>query len=183
MPCFAFRLPAFAQRALAVRRDSRGAAMMEFGFVAAPLIALLIAIFQTSLVFFSQQGLQTTAEDTARLIFTGQAQQQGMTAAQFKTAACTKLPPFLACSKLMVDVRKASTFAAIDTTVPTITYDANGNPTNSLAYNLGGAGEIVILRLMYLWPVGTGPLGLNIANSGTANRLLIATTVSKTEPY
>ncbi|HET8612137.1 MAG TPA: TadE/TadG family type IV pilus assembly protein, partial [Sphingomonas sp.] len=51
-----------ARRLARLRGDSRGASIVEFAIVAAPFLALLIAIVETSLVFFAQQGLETTAE-------------------------------------------------------------------------------------------------------------------------
>jgi Flp pilus assembly protein TadG len=162
--------------------DNDGATIVEFALVAPPFIALLLAILVTSLVFFAQQTLETAGEAAARLILTGQAQQNGWTAAQYKTQVCNQLPPLLNCSKLMVDVETVASFSAASTAPPTITYDANGNPI--MPYQTGGAGDIVIVRLMYLLPIATGPLGFNLGNQpGTSNRLLIATSVAQTEPY
>ncbi len=162
--------------------DESGATIVEFAFVVAPFIALILAILVTMLVFFAQQALETAGEAAARLVFTGQAQQNGWSASQYKTQVCTHLPPILSCSKLMVDVETVASFSAASTAAPTITYDASGNPI--MPYQAGGAGNIVIVRLMYLWPVATGPMGFNLGNqAGTNNRLLIATSVAQTEPY
>jgi len=67
--------------------------------------------------------------------------------------------------------------------MPGLTYDANGNPTNTWSYSVGGAGSIVVMRLMYLWPVLPGPLNFNLANQGSNKRMLMATSVFKSEPY
>jgi Flp pilus assembly protein TadG len=163
-------------------REDRAATILEFALVAAPFFALLIAILETSLVFLGQQGLETAGEAAARLIVTGQAQQNGWTAAQYKTQVCNQLPPFLSCANLMVDVQTAASFDAADTSAPALTYK-NGAPSNSWQYQTGTAGSIVIVRLMYLWPVVTGPLGFNLSNQSGNNRLLIATSVAQTEPY
>jgi hypothetical protein len=40
-----------------------------------PFLALLIALFQTVLVFFAERVLDETTEQASRYIFTGQAQQ------------------------------------------------------------------------------------------------------------
>jgi len=169
-------------RLRAFGRDDRGATVLEFAFVAAPFFALLIAILMTTLVFFAQQALETAGEAASRLIMTGQAQQAGWSASQYKTQVCAKLPPFLSCSELMIDVETAASFSAASTTTPTITY-SNGSASNAWQYQVGTAGSIVIVRLMYLWPVVTGPLGVNLSNQTGNNRLLIATSVAQTEPY
>lgn len=166
-----------------LRHDTRGNAIVEFALVAAPLFALIIAIIQTGLMFFGQQLLETVAERAARILTTGAAQQSGMTAAQFKSAVCSKLPALMDCGSAFVDVQSATSFAATATTRPTPTFDANGNLTTAWAFNPGSPGNIVIVRVMYLWPVAPGPLGFNLANAGSNRRLLVSTMVFKTEPY
>jgi Flp pilus assembly protein TadG len=163
--------------------DEHGAAMMEFAIVGSCFLALILGTLQIALIFFAQQSLETAAEATTRQIMTGQAQQGNMTAAQFKTAACNNLPTFFKCANLMVDIRTATAFSAASTAMPTLTYDASGNPTNTWSYSLGGAGSIVVMRLMYVWPVLPGPLNFNLANQGSNKRMLMATSVFKSEPY
>ena len=58
-------------------RQQGGAAAVEFGLVAAPFLALVFAIMETAIVFFSGQALETAVADASRLIMTGQAQTQG----------------------------------------------------------------------------------------------------------
>ncbi|WEK43053.1 MAG: pilus assembly protein [Candidatus Sphingomonas colombiensis] len=167
----------------AIVSDRRGATIIEFAAVAAPLIALLIAILQTALVFFSQQALETSAERTARQLITGAAQSGGMTQTAFKTAACGNLPAFMQCANMMIDVQNASSFASVNVSAPVLTYDSNGNVTNTWGFAPGGAGSIIVMRTMYRLPVVSGPLGFNLSNMTGSQRLLIATSVFKTEPY
>lgn len=163
--------------------DIRGAVALEFALVAPMLIALIVAILNTALIFLAQSGLETAAEAAARIIMTGQAQQGGLTQAQFKAAACSALPPFLACNRLYIDVANVNNFSDATLTIPTFTYDKNGNVTNSFNYATGARGSIAVVRLMYLWPTGNGPFGLQLTNTAGNNRLLLATSVLKTEYY
>ena len=166
------------------RRDARAATIVEFALVIAPLIALLLAILETSLVYFSQEGLETTAEAAGRLVMTGQAQSAGWSASQFQTQVCNTLPPYMSCSQLMIDVQSSSSFSNANIGMPTITYNSNnGADSNAWQYNVGAAGAIVVVRLMYIWPVPTGPLGFSLANTSNGRRVLMATSVTKTEPY
>jgi len=167
----------------ALRKDERGTTVIEFAFVAGPFMALIIGILQVSLAFFAQQNLETTAEKSVRQLLTGQAQSSNMTKAQFRTLVCSKLPSFMKCSNVLVDVQVASDFAAANTGVPTLTYDSNGNMTNSWVYKPGAPGEITVARIMYIWDTSKGPLGFDISTMSGAKRLLIATSVFKTEPY
>ncbi|GGZ08324.1 TadE/TadG family type IV pilus assembly protein [Novosphingobium colocasiae] len=165
-----------------LRADARGASAIEFAMIAPALFAVLVATIETSLVYLAQDGLETAAETGSRLLLTGQA-QSGLTASQFRTAACSALPPYMTCANLMVDVRVAGSFSAADTGMPTLTYDSGGNVTNAFSYATGAQGSIVVLRLLYLWPTNAGPLGFALANQPGNKRLLVATSVLRTESY
>jgi len=163
--------------------DRRGSALIEFAICGSVFMALLVACAQTALVFFAQQGVQTAAEDLARKVMTGQVRSASTNQANFKLAACQSLPDYMSCSRLFVDVRTAISFSEVDTGGVTLTYDSHGNLTNTWSYNTGNAGDVVVLRLMYLWPTSTGPLGFNLSNQSTSTRLLSGTMVFKSEPY
>lgn len=163
--------------------DIRGVAAVEFAIVAAPLAALIVAILQTSLVFFAQQTLETTAETSVRQLVTGEAQKGNVTKAQFKSRVCSTLPVFMECSKVIIDVRSATSFSGISTKSLTITVDKDGNITTPFSYAPGNAGSINIVRVMYIWDVMGGPLGFDLATMSNNKRILYATSVFKTEPY
>lgn len=165
----------------AFRRNERAATALEFALVSIPFFGLLIAILETMLVFFAQQSLETAGEAASRLVMTGQPQLGGWSQSAFKTQVCKQLPSILGCSNLMIDIQTAASFSDANTASPTITYDSSGNPKTS--YVIGSAGDIVIVRLMYKWPIVTGPLGFNLANQSGSKRLLISTSVAQTEPY
>ncbi|MBV1691125.1 pilus assembly protein [Novosphingobium sp. G106] len=163
--------------------DQRGVSVLQFAIIAPAFIAVMIAVIEIAFVYLAQGGLETAADAASRELMTGQAQQGGMTSAQFKTAVCASLPPYLKCSSLMIDVSTASSYSGANLGTPTLTYDSSGNVNNSFSYNPGTQGAIVVVRLMYLWPTITGPLGFNISNQTGNNRLLIATSVLKSEYY
>jgi Flp pilus assembly protein TadG len=166
-------------RRFAQRED--GVAAVEFGMVAAPFLALMFAIMETALVFFAGQTLETAVADSARLIMTGQAQSQSFNAAQFKTSVCSKIGGLFDCAGgLYVDVKTYTSFGAVDNAPP---LDANGNlKTGSFGYSPGGPGDIVVVKLMYQWPVYAS-FGLNLGNMSGNKRLLMATAAFRNEPY
>lgn len=162
-------------------RRQEGAAAIEFAMVAAPFLALVFAIIETSMVFFAGQTLETAAADSARLIMTGQAQTQGFDQAKFKETVCAKIFGLFDCaSGILVDVKTYSSFGSVDTSSP---IDANGNLKNNFTYQPGGPGDIVVVRLMYQWPVYVSLLGLNLADMAGGKRLLVATSAFRNEPY
>jgi Flp pilus assembly protein TadG len=167
-----------------VRRFAKGddgIAAVEFGIVAAPFLALMFAIMETAIVFFASQTLETAVADSARLIMTGQAQSGNLTQAQFKNAVCSKILGLFDCQNgIKIDVRTYTSFSSISTAKP---IDANGNMQNDFVYTPGSAGDIVVVRLMYEWPIYVSLLGFNLADMSGNKRLIIATAAFRNEPY
>ncbi|MEA2978035.1 MAG: hypothetical protein QOF19_3555 [Alphaproteobacteria bacterium] len=165
-----------AHRLRLLQRED-GTAAVEFALVAAPFFALLFAIMETALVFFSSQVLETAAVDSARLILTGQA--QGYDEGAFKTAVCGKIQGLFDCvNGVSVDVRKYASFASADMSKPV---DANGNVVKN--YQNTSPCDIVVARLIYQFPVYVSLLGFNLADMAGGKRLVVATSVFRNEPY
>jgi Flp pilus assembly protein TadG len=164
-------------------RQKEGSASVEFGLIAAPFLAMIFAIMETAVVFFAGQALETAAADSSRLIMTGQAQSSGYTAAQFKTAVCGKIYGLFNCaSGLYVDVKTYTNFSNINNA--TLPVDSSGNlQTGNFGYQPGGPGDIVVVRLMYQWPVYVSLLGLNLTDMSGGKRLLMSTVSFRNEPY
>jgi Flp pilus assembly protein TadG len=163
-------------------REKDGVVAVEFAIVAAPFLALMFAIMETALVFFASQVLETAVADSARLIMTGQAQSQSFTQAQFKQAVCAKILGLFDCvNGLQIDVKTYSGFSSISNSKP---LDANGNLQTNFGYTPGGPGDIVVVRLMYQWPIYVSLLGLNsLADMSGNKRLIIATAAFRNEPF
>jgi Flp pilus assembly protein TadG len=162
-------------------RHQGGASTVEFALVAAPFLALMFAIMETAIVFFAGQTLETAVADSGRLIMTGQAQAQSYDQAKFRDAVCARVFAVFDCKNgMIVDVRKYTAFANISTAKP---IDANGNLINNSTYQPGCPGDIVVVRLMYQWPVWVSLLGLNLADMAGSKRLLMATSAFRNEPF
>jgi Flp pilus assembly protein TadG len=164
-------------------RHQRGAVAVEFGLILLPFLALMFGIMETALVFFADQTLQTAVADSARLIMTGQAQTQSLTAATFKDAVCARIYGLFNCEAgLYVNVQTYSSFGSITYTPP---IDTSGNlKTTSFVYQPGGPGDIVVVQLFYQWPIYVSLMNLNnLSNMSSNNRLLVATAAFRNEPY
>jgi Flp pilus assembly protein TadG len=171
-------------RLRAVRRFIRhedGATAVEFGMILLPFLAMMFAIMETALVFFAGQTLETAVADSARLIMTGQAQTQSLNATTFKDAVCARIYGMFNCaSGVYVDVRTYTSFASVSMTNPV---DQNGNLVNNFVYQPGGPGDIVVVRLIYQWPITISLMGLNLSNMSGNSRLVVATAAFRNEPY
>ena len=162
-------------------RQQDGAAAVEYALVAAPFLAVIFAILETALVFFAGQALETAVADSARLIMTGQAQNQSFSQADFKNAVCAKIHGLFDCQAgLNVDVKTFSSFSNVTMANP---LDSQGNLQNNFSYNPGGPGDIVVVRLFYQWPVFVSLLGASLSNMNGNKHLLIATAAFRNEPY
>jgi Flp pilus assembly protein TadG len=166
-----------------LRRDRRGVVAIEFGVIALPFFALLVAIFEIGLVYVAQNELETAVELSARQLLTGQGQQNNLTQAQFLSSVCSNLPAFFTCSGVMADIQQSASFSSANTSAPSLTYNAQGQVTNTWSFSAGTAGSIVVVRVFYQFPVIPGPLSLSLANLSNGTRLLLATSVFQVEPY
>jgi Flp pilus assembly protein TadG len=169
------------RRCAAFIRDQKGATAVEFALIGPAFIALLVALIQTFLVFFAQELLESVVQQSSRLVLTGQVKSQQMTASAFKQAVCNEVVILFNCSGLMVDVQVVPTLTSTKTSAPTLTYN-NGQVSNTWQFNPGNAGDLVVVRVMYLWPVFLGPLGFNLADQPNNNKLIMATAAFQNEP-
>jgi Flp pilus assembly protein TadG len=169
-------------RVVRFRREESGATAVEFALVAVPFIALMFAIFETALAYFAGQMLETAVGDAARLIRTGEAQQQGLTAATFKDKICTELALLLDCANgVRVDVRKFSTFAAMTLAWP---LDADGKlKWDDFVFQPGSGSDIVLVRAYYEWPLFLTMLGTNLQNVSNGKHLIGAAVAFRNEPF
>jgi Flp pilus assembly protein TadG len=171
-------------------KDRKGATAVEFALIATPFLALIAALIQTFLLFFAQSQLESAVRQSARQILTGQVQSQdaSLTLAQataaFQNTVCTSnnAAVLFTCAGLMIDVQVASQWSAANTGMPTLTYNSNGTVSNIWQFNPGNAGDIVVVRVMYLWPVFFGPIAFNLANQANGSRLIMASTAFQNEP-
>ncbi len=165
------------------RADRRGAVAAEFALVALPFFAILFAVIQVGVVFLAQNELETAVEKSARQLLTGSSQQASVTQSQFIATVCSYLPALFSCSGVMVDLQAPSSFSAANTSKPSLTYNAQGQVTNSWSFNTGAAGSVLVLRVFYQFPVLPVTFGLNLANLPNGRHLLMATSVFQVEPY
>ena len=183
------------------RADREGSVAVEFGLVAIPFLALLFAIFQTALVVFTGQVLDTALQDSARLIMTGQA--QSMTAANFATGpngVCSRITAIFDCAgaynagTLQIDIRSPSSFTNAVLTPPTVSGNSInwGTSNGAPLYSNPGTSQIVIVRAAFLEPIymsfpvtfmgSNMDSGLKTAGS-TTSRLILSTVAFRNEPF
>ncbi len=181
-------LPASRFRALVRRfsKNRRGSAAVEFAFIAPLFFALIFAIMETAMVFFAGQILETGTQDTARMLFTNQAQGNSWDQNTFKNDLCSRVSVLLDCTGVFIDVKSYPAGTPANLSDP---INAQGQFVSSnFSYSPPppNSSNIVVVRTYYQWPLFVTKLGYNLANIGSGSdnskKLLAATAAFRVEP-
>jgi Flp pilus assembly protein TadG len=146
-------------------KDRKGTTAIEFAMISVPFIGLIGAIFETGTVYFRNAQLQMATETASRAVLT-HSTASGLTYSQFvnqsvctwKTSGTVKpgtLSTMFDCSKILVDVRKATSWGAADT--GNNFYNTPNDPNSAIV--MPQPGEIAIVRIAYPMTVLSGLLG------------------------
>lgn len=172
-------------RRLVVRfgRKDDGAAAVEFAIVAVPFFAILFAIIELAFVFWAGQVLETAVHDTSRLVMTGQAQKQNFDQTKFRQELCARVFGLFNCNTgMIIDVRTSGAFASANLGKPAYKPDGSIDDTG-FQFQTGGPGDIVVVRVMYEWPLILRTFGLDLADMPSGKRLLMSAVAFRNEPY
>ncbi|RYE32107.1 MAG: pilus assembly protein [Hyphomicrobiales bacterium] len=184
-------------RGLLLRRFSRsqdGVAAVEFAFVAAPFFALLFAIIETALMFWTNQVLEESLSQVSRSLVTGQSRSLytgstgAVNATKFRDDICALAPMGLIdCSKLFVDVRIYNSFSAAGSGSSGSNPVANGTlTTDGFTYVQPQGNDIVVVRAVLdykLFLTGWASAGLTNIGTGTGRRGIVVSMAFRTEPF
>lgn len=185
-PCFRLRAPSLASR---FRRDEAGATAVELGLIALPFFSILLAILQIGFRFFVAETLDTAVAAGGRQILTGQVQGSSAisTPTQFRDQVLCNptnrlLPAFMDCSRLVVDVRKLSSFS--DAAIASSAADLLSGATTPV-FDPGIKGSIIVARAAYSIPaIAPGLTGGGATTIGGSQVYpLLGVFVFRNEPF
>ncbi|MCO5090257.1 TadE/TadG family type IV pilus assembly protein [Bosea sp. (in: a-proteobacteria)] len=174
------------------RRSQDGVVVVEFAFVAVPFFALLFAIFETALMFWTNQVLEESLSQASRSLVTGQSQYRytaanpAANATKFRDDVCAKAPMGLIdCAKLSVDVRTYASFAEAKTQTSGSNPVSGGTlDTNSFTYVQPQRNDIVVVRAVLDYKLFlTSWASAALANIGSGRRAIVASTAFRAEPF
>ncbi len=164
-------------------RDERGAVAVEFGILALPFFAIIAAIMETAFFFLGSEILDSAVDTSVRLLRTGQAQSQGLTADQFERTICDRLYNLFDCDRLQIDVKTITNFASASFSAP-LGEDFEWTDFEATkVYEPGDGSQIVSVRVYYKWPTLVDFFGFNLSNAGPGYRLMAAVRVFRNEPF
>ncbi|MEO1038384.1 MAG: TadE/TadG family type IV pilus assembly protein [Pseudomonadota bacterium] len=158
----------------------RGSAAVEFALIAGPFFALMMAILEVGLVFFTSSVMEDSMLQAAREIRTGEFQTGGNGRADFLDTVCESFGNIGDCSKLSVDVRTFDNFTSV--TVPDPVVDDEFSDAG-FVFEPGGAGDVVLVRVFYRKKLFTPSLGVGLANIADNEVLMSAATAFRSEPF
>lgn len=161
--------------------DREGAAAIEFAIVALPFFMLLFAVMEIGFMFYVNTMIDNATAEAARKIRTGEIQMAGASADDFWDEVCDNVQIVAACDgRLFVDVRTFDSFAGTrqDDPVTNGDFDPSG-----LQSDFGESGDIVLVRVYYVWDVFFPSLGTGLSNLNGGKRLLSSTAAFRNEPF
>ena len=165
--------------------NTSGSAAIQFAIVAPVLLLFLLGIIETGVLFLAQSSLQNAADNTARMVRTGQAQANGMTQAQYIATVCGEMGGLISSascnSNMLVDMRAYSTFASAQYT--NVTKQNGTVDTSKLQFVSGSACDIVLVRVFYPWSILTPFMAPLLQNIPNGQYLLTAAQAFRNEPY
>ena len=170
------------------RKDRSGAAAVEFAMVGLPFFALLFAIIEVVLIFWSNQVLETAVAETSRRLYTGQFQSANKTlsadelTAKFKDEVCSYVTIVFDCKAMLsVDVRTYANFPEGQAPLP-VTPDGEID-AESMLYRTSGPSDIVIVRAAMAYPLYVPVLNALLSDLRGNKRLVMASAAFRNEDF
>lgn len=182
-------------------RDSDGVVTLEFALLLPIFLLLLFGIIEFSIIMFAKSVMEGATSITSRMGKTGYIEEGKSREEMLIELLAQKSSGVLDPERIEIETLVYEGFSDIAQPEP-LTYDANGNgeydPADGDSYQdingngawdsdmgtagLGGAGDIVVYRVHYPWPVLT-PVMSNFLADEDGNYPLDVSVVVRNEPY
>jgi Flp pilus assembly protein TadG len=170
------------------RKNEEGVTAIEFAMIAPVFFLLMGSLMETGIMLFGEYVLQTSVQEAARLVRTGQAQSSGMTSAAFKTAICDTATVIANCSsRVTVSMVSAADFTALAAIVPSYlsvgnTYGGGGG--TGASHSCGKSEQAVALIATYDWDFTMPFLKEKFGNvDGDSKRRIAGIYMFQNEPF
>ncbi len=164
------------------KRAREGSTAVEFAMIALPFFLLLFGILEIGLLLLLDAVVETAVSDAGRLVRTGQAQQQTLTAEDIKRRLCENMSVFAAnCpTRSFIDVQVVDSFS--DPIAPDPL--ASGVFDQSkLVYQPGGPGDRILVRIWYQQPIATPFIAQALSRTSDHKVYLTTSLAFRNEPY
>lgn len=170
-----------------LKQDDSGVAAVEFAMVAPVFFFVFGCIIETGLMLFTEYVLQSSVQDAARQVRTGQAQAAAMGSSAFKDIICNTANAVMDCDGgVTVYVRSDTTFATLQANVPdvlTIGASSGGAAAAAASYDCGNPNEAMAVIATYDWQFVLPFMEIYGNVDGNQKRRLSGIAMFKNEPY
>ncbi|MEE9271958.1 MAG: TadE/TadG family type IV pilus assembly protein [Robiginitomaculum sp.] len=182
------------------KRKNEGAVAIEFAILAIPFLMVLFSIIEASMLFFFSSTTERALAEVSRKIKTGEFQETGGKAPDFKKALCKKMA-FMGgtdcASSVRVDVVSTPTGQFKNLKLPSFPAKCSGTPEQikvckakppdpskvNSKWSTTNGGDVVIVRVQYVYKLLI-PAAINrLANAGGNTHVITKTTAFRNEPF
>jgi Flp pilus assembly protein TadG len=134
--------------------DTRGVTAIEFAMIMPVFLMGMLVVLESGFMMFTEYVLQTSVQEAARVVRTGQAQKDKMSETAFKDKICRIAGVIMNCSgKVKVYLDAQADFNALGTTPSYM--DVGDKKVDGTAgtksFKCGGPGSAVALIATYDW--------------------------------
>ncbi|HEY6577882.1 MAG TPA: TadE/TadG family type IV pilus assembly protein [Rhizomicrobium sp.] len=162
-----------------------GSAAIEFALVMPILALFLFGLIETGVIYFFSSTLTNAANDTARMVRTGQVQTQDMTRSQYIAQICSQMTGIVSAtscnSNLQVDMESFSSFTNANYT-NVVNSDGSLN-IGAMQFVAGDSCDTVLVRAFYPWSIMTPFMSKLLANMPNGQYLMTSAAAFRNEPY
>jgi len=170
---------------LSRRNPQDGSTAIEFALVAPFLALFLFGLIETGVIYYFNSMLANAANDTARMVRTGQVQTGSMTQSQYVARICTEMVAMVSSAtcnaNLQVDMEAFSSFssASYDNVVK-----GNGSlNTAKMVFQTGNACDTILVRAFYPWTIMTPLMRSLLENMPNGQYLMSSASAFRNEPF
>jgi len=160
-------------------RAEEGVAALEFGMLALPFLTLILATMELAMLMTANSTVESALAVASRQVRTGQVQSGEISRDDLIADVCSFIDVIGTCEgNLFVEVRNFSNFSSFAGGAPACS-DSGGDPP----FEPGDSGDVVMVRLCYVYDVIMPGIGLSLADVGDGKRASIVTSVFRNEPF
>ena len=170
-------------------REEGGVASIEFALVALPFFLLIFVIIEAGLNSFAAANLDDALRRTSREIQTGMAHEKRWGRDDFQERLCARLPGFMPCSRVSVEVRPVRDFrlaAHMRSSEDGLWGDLrliNLDPAKTY-YCIGAPGDHMLVRAVFELPNMFGfAISRQVETSQGEAHIVEASRVFRNEPF
>lgn len=163
-------------------RGTEGSTAVEFAMLIIPFMYTTFAIIELALFFAATNMLESGVNESARMIRTGQIQEQANPEEAFRTDLCNRLFVLVDCNEVDIEVvaMPDDDFTSVSDYQPV--YDEEGNVVPR-PFDPGQSNDVVLIRAIYRYQLIT-PMFAEIFSREDDNTIpIMSTVVLQTEPY